>query len=212
MACIPSWEFQKLKIFTVTLQNSLAMQVDSYYQIVWQNLVFSNISFTIGFQKWIGYGDVKSLPVYFYVQRSSVFNATNTPITFDTARLNNGGAMNLTSGIFTAPRTGTYFFSFSAIAAFPTTSSVTQALRVGLFLNGNLIGYGEAEDANTTNGQNDQLTLHSTLYLQAGDKACVMIDRIIIGNYIYDDAINHFTHFNGWLLDEDISQSLLLSS
>ena len=125
------------------------MQVDSYYQIVWRNLVFSNISFTIGFQKWIGYGDVKSLPVYFYVQRSSVFNATNTPITFDTARLNNGGAMNLTSGIFTAPRTGTYFFSFIAIAVFPTSSSVIQGATVALHLNGNPIGYGEAEDVNT---------------------------------------------------------------
>ena len=141
MACIPSWEFQKLKIFTVTLQNSLAMQVDSYYQIVWQNFVFFNISFITGFQKWIGYGDVKSLPVYFYVQRSTGFNTTNTSITFDTARLNDGGAMNLSSGIVTAPRTGTYFFSFSAIATFPTSSSVTQAVRVGLFFNGNLIAW-----------------------------------------------------------------------
>ena len=208
MACIPSWEFQKLKIFTVTLQNSLAMQVDSYYQIVWQNLVFSNISFTIGFQKWIGYGDVKSLPVYFYVQRSSVFNATNTPITFDTARLNNGGAMNLTSGIFTAPRTGTYFFSFIAIAVFPTSSSVIQGATVALHLNGNPIGYGEAEDVNTTYGQNDQLALHSTLYLQAGDKAWIQIDGLQgSGVHLYND-LRRFTHFNGWLLEEDISQSL----
>ena len=142
--------------------------------LFWQNLEFVNISFTTGFQKWIGYGDVKSLPVYFYVQRSTGFNTTNTSITFDTARLNDGGAMNLSSGIVTAPRTGTYFFSFSAIAAFPTTSSVTQAVRVGLFLNGNLIAWdGEAEDANTTNGQNYQPVLHSTLCLQAEDKAYI---------------------------------------
>ena len=109
--------------------------------LFWQNLEFVNISFTTGFQKWIGYGDVKSLPVYFYVQRSTGFNTTNTSITFDTARLNDGGAMNLSSGIVTAPRTGTYFFSFSAIATFPTSSSVTQAVRVGLFFNGNLIAW-----------------------------------------------------------------------
>ncbi|XP_046646370.1 uncharacterized protein LOC124336629 isoform X2 [Daphnia pulicaria] len=69
-----------------------------------------------GFQKRIGYADVKSAPVHFYVQRNSSFNTKYSPIPFHFARVNEGNAMNLTSGEFTAPRPGTYFFSFSGIA------------------------------------------------------------------------------------------------
>ena len=43
-----------------------------------------------GFQTWIGQVDVKSSPVYFYVQRYNDFNAINNPIPFDTERLNVG--------------------------------------------------------------------------------------------------------------------------
>ena len=53
------------------------------------------------FQMRIGYVDVKSSPVYFYVQRKAHFNTPKTPIPFDSEILNIGGAMNLTSGKFT---------------------------------------------------------------------------------------------------------------
>ena len=48
-----------------------------------------------GFQTRIGYVDVKSSPVYFYFQRYCiVFNTiTDTPNSFETERLNGGGAM-----------------------------------------------------------------------------------------------------------------------
>ncbi|EFX75990.1 hypothetical protein DAPPUDRAFT_249619 [Daphnia pulex] len=38
-------------------------------------------------QKWIGYVNVKSAPVHFYVQRNSTFNTQSTPIPFDLARM-----------------------------------------------------------------------------------------------------------------------------
>ena len=47
-----------------------------------------------GFETRIRYVDVKSTPVYFYVQRNSNFNATKTPIPFGVERLNVGGAMD----------------------------------------------------------------------------------------------------------------------
>ena len=46
------------------------------------------------FQMRIGYVDVKSSPVYFYVQRKAHFNTPKTPIPFDSEILNIGGAMN----------------------------------------------------------------------------------------------------------------------
>ena len=64
-----------------------------------------------GFETRIGYLDVKSSPVYFYVQRNTNFETKGTPIPFDVEILNVGGAMNSTSGKFTAPRNGTNFHS-----------------------------------------------------------------------------------------------------
>jgi hypothetical protein len=150
------------------------------------------------------------MPVYFYVQRNSqVFNATKSPIPFETAKLNLGGAMNLSTGIFTAPRTATYFFSFTGMTVFSATSNAVQGLSIGLYLNDVLVGASEAEDSNTINGQNDQLSLQSTLHLQAGDQIWVQIDYTQ-GTlpYLFDN-LYHFTHFNGWLLEEDLSALLL---
>ena len=60
----------------------------------------------------IGQYDVKSSPVYFYIQRSTDFVTEDVPIPFELERLNVGNAMNAVSGIFTAPRTELIFFSF----------------------------------------------------------------------------------------------------
>ncbi|XP_057369391.1 uncharacterized protein LOC130690394 [Daphnia carinata] len=175
------------------------------------------------FQKLIGYIDVKSVPTYFYVQRSERFSKVNTSIPFDVALVNIGNAMNLTTGIFTAPRAGTYFFSFTGLAEFPTFSSLLY-LGIDLYLNDNLIGRGFVEDANTTAGQFSPITLQSTLNLQPGDQVWLEIDSLMPfvvddgtarrnkrmlptkGVVLFDDS-RHFTHFTGWMLEEDISQS-----
>ena len=132
---------------------------------------------------------MKSSPGYFYVQRNTNFGTKNVAIPFELERLNVGGAMNAGSGIFTAPLPGIYFFTFSGR---PDNGDLT----VGLYLNGNLIGSGRSiEDYET-------FTLQSTLSLYARDQVSV---RISSGTgSLYDDSF-HFTHFNGWLLQEDLS-------
>jgi hypothetical protein len=158
-------------------------------------------------QKWIGYADVKSAPVHFYVQRNSSFDTTNTPIPFDLARVNEGNAMNLTSGIFTAPRPGIYFFSFTGMAAFPSSSSSYVALGVSLFLNGVKIGTGRVEEANTVDNQWSPLTLQLTLNLKKNDQVLVQIYTMSTGVKLLDDSL-HFTHFTGFMLEEEIVASL----
>ncbi len=112
--------------------------------------------------------------------------------------------MNLTSGIFTAPRTGIYFFSFTGLTDFPASSSKVN-LGVSFYLNGGRIGSGYVEEAVAS--QNSPLTLQSTLNLKKGDQVWLVIWDQSTGTYLYDDG-NHFTHFTGFMLEEEIVASL----
>jgi hypothetical protein len=150
----------------------------------------------------MGYADVKSMPVYFYVQKSTTFNQLNTPVPFEVVKLNIGNAMDIASGIFTAPRTGTYFFSLSGVAYFPSTNK--GHLDVGIALNGAVVGRGEANDY-TENGEWETYSLQLTLKLQAGDLISVQITSIVTGVVLQDNSL-HFTHFNGWLMQEELSE------
>ena len=111
---------------------------------------------------------MKSAPVHFYVQRNSSFDTTGTPIPFDLEMVNDGNAMNLTTGIFTAPVTGIYFFSFTGLVEFPASSSTVQ-LGVSLKMNGNYIGSGWVEESNNVAAQRSPLTVQSTLNLEKDD-------------------------------------------
>jgi hypothetical protein len=168
-------------------------------------------------EKRIGYVDVKYTPVHFYVQRNSSFNTTENlfgfiftsaqfPIPFQLEVVNEGNAMNLTSGKFTAPRPGIYFFSFTGLAEFPVSSSRVY-LGVYLNLNGNYIGAGRVEESNTVAYQNSPLSVQSTLKLKKGDQVWVAIYGMSPGASLYDDGY-HNTHFTGWMLEEEIGASL----
>jgi hypothetical protein len=158
-------------------------------------------------QKWIGFADVKSAPVYFYVQRNSQFNTTGIPIPFDLARVNEGNAMNLQTGKFTARQPGIYFFSFTGHAEFPESSSQVH-LGVILHLNGGRIGTGYVTESNTIANQNSPLTVQSTLNLKKGDQDWVIIDWMRLGPSLSENSNNHHTHFTGFLLEEEIVASL----
>ncbi len=114
--------------------------------------------------------------------------------------------MNLTSGKFTAPRPGIYFFSFTGLADFPASSSKVY-LGVKLYLNGGQIGRGYVEEANTIGNQNSPMTLQSTLNLKKGDQVWLQFSDQSTGAYLVDDSY-HYTHFTGWMLEEEIVASL----
>ncbi|XP_046456826.1 uncharacterized protein LOC124203952 [Daphnia pulex] len=167
-----------------------------------------------GFQKWIGYADVKSAPVHFHVTRNSDSETQNTPIPFSRALVNEGNAMDLTSGKFTAPLPGIYFFSFAAVAYLKDSSYVDFYSR--LFLNGNLIGSSNVHENNAPVDQVSPLTLQMTLNLKKGDR--VWVEIVYYGSYseiesslkssYLSDGSSHFTHFTGFMLEEEIAASL----
>jgi hypothetical protein len=114
--------------------------------------------------------------------------------------------MNLTSGKFTAPRTGIYFFSFTGLAKFSTSSSAVY-LGVGLFMNGDRIVVGLVEEASNGATQHIPLTLQSTLNLKKGDQVWLQIVYKSSGT-LRDDTGNHLTQFTGFTLEEKIVSSL----
>jgi hypothetical protein len=162
-------------------------------------------------QKWIGYADVKSAPVHFYVQRNSNFNKTSIPIPFDVAVVNEGNAMNLTSGKFTAPRPGIYFFSFAGTArlsAEPSSADTLASFFSYLYLNWKVIGKSFVREDNTPVNQWSPMSFQLTLNLKKGDQVWMQIT--ISGSTktsLYDDYYP-YTHFTGFLLEEEIVASL----
>jgi hypothetical protein len=116
--------------------------------------------------------------------------------------------------MFMAPRTGTYFFSFSGLASFPETTSLDRAhLEIGLYLGGNSIGRVQAQESNTVSNKFSSLSLQSTLNLVKDVSIWLQIDVMSSGVVLYDDATSegggHWTHFTGWMLEEDIIASIV---
>lgn len=91
----------------------------------------------------IGNMGIKTESVHFYVQRNTTFRQEQTIIPFEMDRLNEGMAMNLESGIFTAPVPGIYHFEFSA----QKDGSHTFVM-IHLQVNGETIGVAEASSSN----------------------------------------------------------------
>lgn len=130
--------------------------------------------------------------VHFYVQRNSSFSTVNAVISFELARLNEGNAFDLTSGIFTVPVKGIYHFDFSAFKN--GTPNV-----LGIYLQVNGANIGSAATLQTGTGSWDAVTLSASLRLAAGDRVNLFIDSGVLL-----DSFNHHTHFTGWLVEEEL--------
>jgi hypothetical protein len=122
------------------------------------------------------------------------------------AVVNEGNAMNLTSGKFTAPRPGIYFFSFAGLARLK--SELLVWFWSSLYLNGNRIGESHVEERNVPVDQFSPLTLQSTLNLKKGDRVWMMIGYSGSDSYLVEFEGDHSTHFTGFMLEEEIVASL----
>ncbi len=75
-------------------------------------------------------------------------------------------------------------------------------------MNGGLpIGRGYVQEENTVAGQWSPLTLQSTLNLKSDDQVWVAIYVQSTEAYLIDNSF-HFTHFTGFMLEEEIVASL----
>ena len=128
--------------------------------------------------------------VYFHVQRDSEYSKHGSAIPFEVEELNIGRGMNLTSGVFTAPIEGTYYFSFTAAAGVDKTN-------VYLELNDDVKAIANA------NKDNFQiLSLNKDLILKKGDQIRLRLSDVATpGSIKENDKSNRkLTHFTGILL------------
>lgn len=143
-------------------------------------------------EKRYGYVDIYSPSrVFFYAQKTTSFNNENSTISFELATVNVGGAMNLSSGIFTAPKTGVYHFSFSGMK----DSSDTELV---IYLRKN--GVNIAKALGSDNKNSFMASFSSTLNLNIGDT----IDLYKTTGNLLDNAEELFTHFTGWIVEEEL--------
>jgi len=126
--------------------------------------------------------------VYFYVHKT-VDKAMGNPLPFEIAKTNVGNAMDIKTGVFTAPVDGNYFFTFSCV------SNKGGTLRVQLMHNGAAVGTAVAKEPLNT------AAMQSLLTLVKGDKISLSTkDSDEDSEGIREKSNRRQTHFTGMLL------------
>jgi len=137
---------------------------------------------------------IKSSPIYFYVQRESSFAVPNAVISYEVELLNEGQALDLASGVFRAPVSGVYYFSFKSFAGSPPSKMTKWIITsVALRLNGKTV------TTSTIVFGGLMVSLECTIKLNQND--LVDVKKGPTGT-LEDNSIEHLTHFSGFLLDE----------
>jgi len=116
----------------------------------------------------------------------------NAVIPFDRVLLNEGEAMNVATGIFTVPVDGIYHFDFTA-----TKDADASEVYVSLVVNNETVGTSYAP--RDTPGVSLS-AINASLRLKTGDQV-----RLLKGSGTINDNSSHYTHFSGWLVEEDLS-------
>jgi hypothetical protein len=88
----------------------------------------------------------------------------------------------------------------------PASSRV--GLGVSIYLNGVNKGRSWNEKTNSGYSDNDQVGLQVTLNLKTGDQVWVEIDAKFSETFLWEDGSGLNTHFTGWILEEEIKNSL----
>jgi hypothetical protein len=120
--------------------------------------------------------------VYFTVKRITSFSTVGTTLPFENETLNVGNAFNTSSGVFTAPRNGTYFFAFSGFQ-----ENGYAILNFNLMLNDEIA-------ANCYSPISKNCNIPLTIKLSSGDRVQLSLQQGSTANAI----------FSGWLVAEDI--------
>ena len=142
--------------------------------------------------------DVKSAEsgIHFHVQIGNRTFPIKGVLRFDNQISNIGGGMDLKSGVFTAPKSGVYTFSFSILK----NGYSMDFMDIHLRLNGVRIGKTEAGIGPYSNSA----TLQSTLKLKKGDRVDLWKSRGELNRF----CTNYCHHFTGLLVEEELPANI----
>jgi len=157
---------------------------------------FSKSSTETGYETRYGFFDVKSAPVHFFVTRTSSWSTLGT-VPFEKEYLNLGGGMNLANGVFTAPKAGTYAFSFKGMGS--ATGSGYAGFGTTFLQKNNVdVAEGYSQTPGATSGY-PTFSVHATLKLNKGDTISIRLGAGAMYGYL-----TSHTQFTGSLLEEDL--------
>ena len=132
-------------------------------------------------------------PVFFNVYRTLEFQGYGRSIPYDHMRLNVGMGMDIRTGVFTAPKSGTYLFLFTGYSIYLNT-------QVNIRKNGRLMLATAFHDQGD-DSRGGVLSTQTSVYLRVGET----VDAFLVSGEIFDDEIGFFTQFTGMLVSQDFS-------
>jgi len=132
----------------------------------------------------------KTMGVYFSAYRSGAYSGGGENLTFSGAYCNNGGGLDVESGIFTCPIGGTYMFQFHL-----ATHDNKKAL-LSIRINDKEIAsvFDQNHKDNHKNSMAGTNVVHD---VKRGEKVSLYA---YTGTWLADFPANHYTHFVGLLL------------
>jgi len=132
----------------------------------------------------------KTMGVYFSAYRSGAYSGGGENLTFSGAYCNNGGGLDVESGIFTCPIGGTYMFQFHL-----ATHDNKKAL-LSIRVNDKEIA-SVFDQNHKDNHKNSMAGTNVVHEVRRGDQVSLYA---YTGTWLADFPANHYTHFVGLLL------------
>lgn len=138
----------------------------------------------------VGYIDIKSAPVYFFIEKDADHYTHDTPIPFEIEKKNIGNAIDIKTGVFIAPKPEIYYFAYSGIR-----DNWAGETMIYLQVNEEHVASGHGAGSIAEGGFT--MSLHSTLRLKKDDNVPLVLT---VGSF---NSYYSSTQFTGWLVEEE---------